>query len=140
DLEPSWSPSGRKITFAILCDGGNLGIWTENVNGTGREQLAGTGHAGPFVSAYQPAWSPNGSSIAFVGVRERDHHDSTELYTVHPDGGGLTRLTRGRTFPSAPAWSPDATQIAFFQYGQGLTLINPNGSGERHLDRFPRQA
>jgi Tol biopolymer transport system component len=141
DLEPSWSPSGTAIVFAVLCDGGNLGIWRVNVDGRGRAQLVGTGHGDPFEAAYQPAWSPDGKSIVFVGIRRtRQHHYSNALYTVDQSGSQLSRITHGRSYPFAPEWSPDGTEISFSEYDRGISLIHPNGSGETHLDRIPRHA
>ncbi|HEY2802437.1 MAG TPA: hypothetical protein VGJ67_00795 [Actinomycetota bacterium] len=141
DLEPSWSPSGKAIVFAVLCDGGDLGIWRVNIDGGGRAQVVGTGHGGPFEAAYEPAWSPDGNSLVFVGVRRtRPHHYSEALYTVDPEGDHLTRVTRGRISPFAPEWSPDGTEISFSQYDRGISVIPPDGSGEVHLDGFPGHA
>src|SRR5207237_7760630 len=90
DLEPSWSPSGRRLVFAVICDGGNLGIWPVNLDGTHRTELVGTSEHRGLVSAAAPQWSPDGKTIAFLGVRERSHnHYTYGLFTVRPDGTGL---------------------------------------------------
>ncbi len=48
-----------------------------------------------------PAWSPDGSRIAF----ER----SGEIYVVGSDGRGLRKLGQG----TSPTWSPDGARLAF---------------------------
>jgi TolB protein len=55
-----------------------------------------------------PAWSPDGSLIAFAGPAGA----SGGLTVISPDGTGLRLLpnTEGGEYPS---WSPDSTQIAF---------------------------
>ena len=57
-------------------------------------------------------WSPDGSLIAFNSPEGPDQN----VYTIHPDGMGLERLTSNseagqHTFH--PSWSPDGTQILF---------------------------
>ncbi|CAN5827898.1 S9 family peptidase [soil metagenome] len=64
----------------------------------------------------QPAWSPDGSRIAFVSNRHRDP-DLTwrqDIYRVAPDGGRVERVTGGRGDRSftQPAWSPDSRWLA----------------------------
>jgi len=67
-----------------------------------------------------PAWSPDGSRIAFTSARhedwdiERVHH----VYLVDPNGGEPEQLTKGEAWFEAPAWSPDGSQIAC-RYGPG---------------------
>jgi Tol biopolymer transport system component len=60
-----------------------------------------------------PRWSPDGSAIAFLRLRNVQRSDLTsELYVVGKDGTRLRRLTRGaRDF--FPAWSPDGSTLAF---------------------------
>ena len=49
-----------------------------------------------------PAWSPNGSRIAFVSER----HGNDEIYVMNADGSGLTNLTNNAALDTNPAWSP----------------------------------
>jgi TolB protein len=65
--------------------------------------------AAPARHATLPAVSPDGRWIAFLSDRDSA---SSEVYVVHPDGKGLTRLTNGREPLSAPAWT-DTTHVAF---------------------------
>ena len=58
---------------------------------------------------WRPAWSPDGTQIAFDS--DRDGND--EIYVMAADGSQPTRLTRNSARDWRPAWSPDGTQIAF---------------------------
>ena len=57
----------------------------------------------------QPAWSPDGRSIAFVSRRAGHAH----IYLVSADGTGSRRLTSGAADDTRPSWSPDGREIAF---------------------------
>lgn len=55
------------------------------------------------------------------------------IYTVRPDGRGLTRLTTGGV-DMYPRWSRDGRSIAFFRQGSlqnELRVMNADGSGQR---------
>ncbi len=69
--------------------------------------------------ATQPAVSPDGTRIAFVG-RDGDNRD---VYVVNTDGTGLRRLTAAPGDDDQPAWSPDGTRIAFRSTRAGLPDI-----------------
>ena len=66
-----------------------------------------------------PAWSPDGSRIAFL--RQRPGDNKYDLYTINPDGTGLALLKDfvadgdssipGGDSSSAFDWSPDGTKI-----------------------------
>ncbi len=49
-----------------------------------------------------PAWSPDGTKIAFHS--DRDGND--EVYVMDADGSNQTRLTNNHAFDFGPAWSP----------------------------------
>ena len=59
----------------------------------------------------EPAWSPDGSSIAYV---QRSPGTSIrELWLVRPDGSERRSLTKLGGVAHAPAWSPDGKRLAF---------------------------
>lgn len=57
-----------------------------------------------------PAWSPDGTRIAFQSKRNGDQFD---LWWMNADGSGATRLTQDVNEDRNPAWSPDGEWIAF---------------------------
>ncbi len=76
-----------------------------------------------------PAWSPDGTRIAFVS----DRAGPFDLYVMNADGSGQTRLTFETLDAHHPAWSPDGTRIAFDgnNPSQDIVVVNANGSGRR---------
>jgi len=55
-----------------------------------------------FPHNISPAWSPDGSKIAFFSDRDGDE----EIYIINADGSGLQQLTDNDWVDWAPAWSP----------------------------------
>ena len=75
-------------------------------------------------------WSPDGKQIALD-----DGHD---VYVVSADGSGLQPLTHStaQVVYTAPAWSPDGTQIGLVEWTDGqarLAVMNSDGSNFRRL-------
>ena len=98
---PSWSPDASKIVYANF-DPAQRGLRVFDLKTQRATQIT----TGPDTF---PAWSPHGDRIAFASNRDGDY----EIYTVRPDGKGLTRLTKSPGNDAHPAWSPDAEWIAF---------------------------
>ncbi len=56
-----------------------------------------------------PAWSPDGSRIAF----ERFDGNDFEVWAADPDGGNAVQLTNNLADDYAPAWSPNGQRLAY---------------------------
>jgi hypothetical protein len=84
----------------------------------------------------EPAWSPDGSALAFDCVIDAGNSD---ICAISVDGSTFRRLTTDPAGDSAPAWSPDGTTIAFATYRyatmewpfSGIALMDANGSNVR---------
>lgn len=104
DLDwPTWSSDGDRIALTVYPRQGPSQIYSFDLN-DGRWQKL-TNHPG---GAYDPAWAPDGSKIAYV-VRDGNQHD---LWLMEADGSNPVRLT-GTGGNRAPTWSPDGQYLAF---------------------------
>lgn len=80
-----------------------------------------------------PAWSPDGSRIAFIANRQSAVHPTfrSQLYVVPalpaaPEGDGARLISRGAQQVAALAWSPDGTRLAYI----GLRDGAPTGGND----------
>jgi Tol biopolymer transport system component len=119
--------------------GETFDLYLSDVDGTGVTQLTDGAGDESF-----PAWSPDGSRIAFVtddlGHPPEPFYDS--IVVVDPSGGSrIELLTRRDEVFASPAWSPDGRRIAFSAYTQDgyvLYVMNADGTGVTEAHREPR--
>jgi serine/threonine protein kinase/sugar lactone lactonase YvrE len=86
----------------------------------------------------QPAFSPDGSQIAFVWNGEDENSKSIYIKTIGSDQ--VRRLTSSSLEDSSPAWSPDGREIAFLRMGPGspradVMLVSASGGEPRKVAR-----
>ena len=58
----------------------------------------------PTAFDLAPAWSPDGTKIAFAS--SRDGSSNLEIYVMDADGDNQTNLTNNAATDTNPAWSP----------------------------------
>jgi Tol biopolymer transport system component len=130
-VEPTQSAGLSRIAFSdwrsisvISADGSNFTRLVDD--------------AGQGWQYMSPAWSPDGSKIAFGSSRD----GGWDIYVMNADGSAVTRLTSEVTREDEPAWSPDGSRIAFTSNRDGdfeIHVMNADGTGVIKLTDHPAQ-
>lgn len=106
---PNWSPDSKKIVFNFPSNGCTSDIATINFDGTGLTQLTFNPPCGfrPTAGSLEPSYSPDGTKIILVHSFDTAGVDVgfTDLFTMNPDGTGMTRVTRTAAPEGGPAWA-----------------------------------
>ena len=135
DAQPAWSPDGTQLAFTSSRDrGGRLSVMTgtgpltQFIFSVGGDIFLVPALGGAAVKlveeAAHPAWSPDGTQIAF----ESDRSGNWDIWTVSTKGGAPTQLTDDLPQDFQPAFSPNGRWIAFGSVG-GLSVV-PAAGGE----------
>ncbi len=122
DLDPSWSPDGKKIAF--VSDRNNRANHIYVMDSDGQNLMRLTHKA----SSRWPAWSPDGKKIVYV--------HRLDLWVMDADGGNQKQLTHvGVNF--YPAWSPDGERIAFASvWARRLEIYVMDANGGDNQERL----
>ena len=107
---PVISPDGRYVAYTV-----RDASWDENnyhteiwlADATTGETRPLTNHA--KKSSASPAWSPDGSTLAFA----TDRDDKRQIYVINPRGGEARKVTSVEDGVGSFAWSPDGKSFAF---------------------------
>ena len=79
-----------------------------------------------------PAWSPDGTRIAFLSNRELatiqdgwaiPASGGSHIYAMNWDGTAVARLTHEPGAYSAPSWTPDGSRLLFTSESSGQTVL-----------------
>ena len=133
---PDWSPDGSKIAFDGWAAFGGPRIQVMDTDPATDDQtvISEPCPAGDCYGDVQPAWSPNGTRIAFASTRpnpDGTENPAFDIYVTDATGeqGGAVPATRLTNDPSGefdqsiddsqPTWSPDGGRIAFLSTGRG---------------------
>jgi Tol biopolymer transport system component len=143
---PSLPASGEEIAFERGRD-----IYAINVDGTGLRRVTGPSDENEEIGDLNPAFSPDGSKIAFISgdATYEDHGMSLDAYIVNADGTGRRNVTTNDTREEKSDFSPDSEVIVFQSWEGGITIVDVNryelrrvpttgGAGSYHDHLTPR--
>lgn len=106
------SPDATHIAVAVdRGDFADLDVYVMNADGSEPRPLADSSR-----SEYAPAWSPDGTMVAFVvatGAADCIQRCNKDIFRINADRGGLQQLTTDPEPDHNPRWSPDGKHIAF---------------------------
>jgi TolB protein len=128
-LSPRISPDNTRLAFASLGhEGWEIRMFSLELN---RLVAFPAGIAGG--SNLTPAWSADGSKIAFSSARTGD----PEIFVADASGGNLHRVTTFRGPDVAPTWNPQTnSQIAWVSGRTGLPQIYTMDSDGGNIQRI----
>jgi hypothetical protein len=129
----AFSPDSERLAVSLV---GRLGIWLADPDGSDVTQLT------DGANDAWPAWSPDGTKIAFAGSSASEpcpddvfyYGCPRDLYVVNADATGLHMVASSAWSPS---WSPDGERIAFQASGAtggtAIAIVNADGTGRTVL-------
>src|SRR5215207_9915286 len=106
------------------CDGQPCDdLWVMDADGTNQTNLTNT----PDTNEGQPAWSPDGTKIAFTGPGELNEDRSGglgDVYVMDADGTNKTNLTdTPNRSDYQPSWAPSGAQLTFVREVEGRVIF-----------------
>ncbi len=145
----AWSPNGKQLVFASVNDARSgakpsdgRAVYVVAANGTGARRLT------PWAleAGGRPDWSPDGRRILLQSHSNRLGGVGANLYTVRPDGTGLTQLTHTQDSDRVldGSYSPDGASIVFSTTARAtdptlnmpdLVVMRTDGSGVKPVTR-----
>jgi len=118
---------------------GNYEIYTMRANGTKVKLVPGASHP---ADDREPAYSPDGSKIAFRSDRSNPGSGIYDIYVVNLTGTPkLTQVTNDPADDRDPNWSPDGSRIAFSSTRSGnldIWSVSSTGTEEDPVNHTSR--
>lgn len=132
-ISHDWAPTGTSLVYESGGGTRGDGLWVvddvTNPGSTTRNLTA---------DGFPPAWSPDGSKIAFKSAIT---YPAFSIFTINPDGSGQKDIIESgpTTTVLQPRWSPTGSHVLFlkwFQWTSGerdVFLAKANGRNQTNL-------
>jgi TolB protein len=142
NTQPAWSPDGARIIFRTNRSNPALNVADVWIMDSPFGPLPGEASARPLVvrpgDERYPTVSPDGTRLLFRGDDDGiAPSGDEEIYVADADGSNIVALTDDDALDSAPAWSPDGTQIAWESTRDGddreIYVMDADGTNVRRL-------
>lgn len=104
DSDPNPDPAGSRIVFASTRHNIRPGLYIKSVDGVAVTQLTGDP-----ASDIQPAFSPDGTRVAFAS----DRSGQWDIWIIDANGGLPVQVTSGLADEVHPSWSRDGNKLVF---------------------------
>jgi TolB protein len=129
NTSPAWNPKTGQTVVFVSDRGGIPKLYMMNADGTNTSELD-LPDKGYLID---PAWSPNGSMVAFSWRRPDGNFD---IYIMEPVSREIRQITRDSGKNERPSWAPDGRHIVFESTRNGerqIWSMLADGSQARQL-------
>lgn len=135
ETAPSWHPTANRLVF-VGTGNGSADLWDLSAGGTASVLVGGDS------AEVDPAWSPDGSVVAFASTREGD----PAIFTVRLSDRLVTRLSSRTGAEAEPSWTADG-RLVYVEFSAGsvtrMVWIDPASPATVHeipvTGGFPRR-
>lgn len=110
-LHPEWSPDGRYLVVDIQTDQATYDLWIADTTDWSSRRVVSCEE--PCLWVNEPAWSRDGSRIAFQRHTASDAGEISTVEILDVASGAITEVFRGDPGVGifAPRWNPDGTAL-----------------------------
>jgi len=130
--DPQLSPDGKTVAFAVTLPDVDANrslhsVWIVPIEGGSPRKLADL--------ADRPRWSPDGKRLYYISTTG----DVSQVWSMNPDGSGVSQVTRLSTEADGELVSPDGkyllvTSNVFPECGASSAATFDDACNQKHLD------